>query len=62
MLRSLKGQGAACGSSLQPSDKKTENHRGDEGLALATQATPKGAANPAAMIIMFNKNFDGGKE
>jgi hypothetical protein len=23
MLRSLKGQGAACGSSLQPSDKKT---------------------------------------
>lgn len=42
--------------------QKTENHRGDEGLALATQATPKGAANPAAMIIMFNKNFDGGKE
>ena len=62
MLRSLKGQGAACGSSLQPFDKQTENHRGDDGLALPTQATPKGEANPAAMVKMFNKNSYGGKE
>jgi hypothetical protein len=47
---------------LIPSAFRQENHRGDEGLALATQATPKGAANPAAMVIMFNKNFYGGKE